>query len=157
MADFTVITGYPLQRELSVHILNGTESTCNNWDNVLMVQSESDRKAFADRLVKAAAFAGYKGRGVGADLAELFDVTPKAVSKWVNAETMPRRGKIDEMAKTFKVDRQWLEYGVGTMEDGVSDIKGLAGIVEMGLSPESLRELEDHARLLKLKENSQGQ
>lgn len=122
-----------------------------------MVQNEVDKEAFARRLVQAAEKAGYGGHGLGVALAGIFDVSPKAVSKWINAESMPRRGKIADIARVFGVDRQWLEYGLGTMEGGIEDIMSLPFVVNSGLSVESLRKAEEYIRFLQQQEQSNNQ
>lgn len=94
---------------------NGTESTINNRDNVPMVHtSEQVRKEFAQRLKTAAKQAGYEERGLGALLAKITDSTPKAASKWLSAESIPRPEKMAVIAKKLKVSQQWLQFGEGS-------------------------------------------
>ncbi|WP_158138686.1 LexA family transcriptional regulator [Vibrio metschnikovii] len=77
----------------------------------LMVQSEIVRKEFSHRLAQACSEAGIEEHGRGVVLAKRLGVTPKAVSKWLNAESMPRRNKIAELAEFLGVSLFWLEYG----------------------------------------------
>lgn len=82
-----------------------------------MVQTDEEvRKLFAARLALACKNAGMDNYGRGTELAKALKVTSKAVSKWFNAESMPRQSKIDELAKYLKVDVAWLQLGIS--EDG---------------------------------------
>lgn len=121
-----------------------------------MVQHEINKQEFAERLSKAAEHAGYFGHGMGIALAKLFKVTPKAVSKWLNAEAMPNRERIGVIAKALGVSRLWLEYGTGAMIEEATQGHHLEAILDLGLSEDNLRLVEDYARLLKLKETSQN-
>ncbi|WP_160286369.1 LexA family transcriptional regulator [Pseudomonas knackmussii] len=80
-----------------------------------MVQSIEIRQAFVCRLKESAAAAGIPDWGLGARLAEITKVTPKATSKWLNAESMPGRSNMEAVAKAFGVRIEWLEYGHGEM------------------------------------------
>lgn len=81
-----------------------------------MVQSSDIRQAFVARLKQASASAGIPDWGLGARLAEIAKVTPKAASKWLNMESMPGRSNMQAMAEAFGVRVEWLEYGDGEMK-----------------------------------------
>ncbi|WP_430293010.1 S24 family peptidase [Pseudomonas sp. B1-22] len=83
-----------------------------------MVQSSNIRQAFVARLKQASATAGIPDWGLGARLADIAKVTPKAASKWLNMESMPGRSNMQAMANAFGVRVEWLEYGEGEMRDG---------------------------------------
>lgn len=76
-----------------------------------MVQSENVRSEFAQRLAQACSKAGIEEHGRGVILAKKLAVTPKAVSKWLNAESMPRQNKMAELAEYLGVSLYWLQYG----------------------------------------------
>ena len=96
--------------ELKVHA-----STC---DSEPMVQADEMRKAFVARLKIALAANNIPDRGAGARLAEIVKSTPKATSKWLNAESMPRGTNMRTVADALKVRAEWLEYGVPPMREG---------------------------------------
>lgn len=70
---------------------------------------------FADRLKKALKHANIKEHGAAAMLARLLKVTPKAVSKWMNGETIPRIKNVQGISKRTGVRSEWLQYGEGDM------------------------------------------
>lgn len=76
-----------------------------------MVQSEKVRKEFSHRLAKACEQAGLNEHGRGAAIGKTLRVTSKAVSKWFNAESLPRQDKIYALANFLKVDPLWLQHG----------------------------------------------
>ncbi|WP_165311012.1 LexA family transcriptional regulator [Vibrio ziniensis] len=76
-----------------------------------MVHSENVRSNFSLRLAQACNQAGIEEHGRGVILARKLDVTPKAVSKWLNAESMPRQNKMAELADYLGVSLYWLQYG----------------------------------------------
>lgn len=90
-------------QELTVH--------ARNFNIELMVQSEIVRQDFSLRLAQACSSAGIEEHGRGVVLAKRLGVTPKAVSKWLNAEAMPRQNKIAELAEFLGVSIYWLQYG----------------------------------------------
>ncbi|MGQ7034221.1 helix-turn-helix domain-containing protein, partial [Escherichia coli] len=63
-----------------------------------MVHEDKARKEFASRLALACENAGYEQHGRQAEIARRMKLTPKAVSKWFNGETIPRREKLRELA-----------------------------------------------------------
>ncbi|MBY8033125.1 helix-turn-helix transcriptional regulator [Vibrio fluvialis] len=76
-----------------------------------MVHSENVRSDFALRLAQACNKSGIEEHGRGVILARRLGVTPKAVSKWLNAESMPRQNKMAELADYLGVSLYWLQYG----------------------------------------------
>ena len=76
-----------------------------------MVQSEIVRQEFSRRLAQACSKAGIEEHGRGVIIAKRLGVTPKAVSKWLNAESMPRQNKIAELAEFLNVSLYWLQFG----------------------------------------------
>lgn len=81
-------------------------------------------ETFSDRLKQALKHAGIKDHGAAAMLARWLKVTPKAVSKWMNEETVPRIDKIKALAQRTGVRSEWLQYGEGNML--VSDSPNIA-------------------------------
>lgn len=63
-----------------------------------MVHEDEARKEFASRLALACENAGFEQHGRQAEIARRMKLTPKAVSKWFNGETIPRREKLKELA-----------------------------------------------------------
>lgn len=63
-----------------------------------MVHEDKARKEFASRLALACENAGLEQHGRQAEIARRMKLTPKAVSKWFNGETIPRREKLRELA-----------------------------------------------------------
>ncbi|WP_372438950.1 hypothetical protein, partial [Pandoraea sputorum] len=59
-----------------------------------MVQIEELRQAFSGRLRTALVNKGLPQWGVGARLAKIAQVTPKAASKWLNGEAIPGAAKM---------------------------------------------------------------
>jgi len=91
---------------------NGTESTINTLDNEPMVHtSENAKEEFSRRLKFAAREAGYDSRGLGSFLAKITGTTPKAASKWLGGESIPRPDKLSVIARKLRVSQQWLQYG----------------------------------------------
>ncbi|WP_414430826.1 helix-turn-helix domain-containing protein [Alcanivorax sp. IL3] len=91
---------------------NGTESTINSRDNEPMVHTEENAKEeFARRLKAAAKEAGHEARGLGTFLAKITGTTPKAASKWLGGESIPRPDKLLVIARKLGVSQQWLQYG----------------------------------------------
>lgn len=70
-------------------------------------------ETFSDRLKYALNHAGIKEHGAAAMLSRLLQVTPKAVSKWMNNESVPRIDKVQVIAKRTGVRSEWLQYGEG--------------------------------------------
>lgn len=81
-------------------------------NNEQMVHVEEIRKKFSARLKKALSMANIAEWGAGVFLAKATGKTPKAASKWMNAETMPGRDSMQAIAKALSVNVEWLQYGV---------------------------------------------
>lgn len=77
----------------------------------LMVHDEKVREEFARRLAQACKDFGLEEHGRGVKLAKAIGVTPKAVSKWLTGEAMPRREPMEALAKYLRVDKAWLQLG----------------------------------------------
>ncbi|WAG76999.1 LexA family transcriptional regulator [Metapseudomonas furukawaii] len=69
------------------------------------------RRTFVQRLKDAARDADFPEWGLGAHLAKIAGKTPKAVSKWLNCESMPDRIAMLKLADAMGVRVEWLEYG----------------------------------------------
>ncbi|GHW90007.1 helix-turn-helix transcriptional regulator [Vibrio cholerae] len=91
-----------------------------NFNIERMVHSENVRKEFAQRLAQACNDAGIDAHGRGVIIAKKIGVTPKAVSKWLNAESMPRQNKMEEIANFLGVSLFWLQYG---KQESFSEVK----------------------------------
>jgi len=76
-----------------------------------MVQSETIRQEFSQRLSKALSDANYPAHGRGIKLARALGVSSKAVSKWLSGEAFPRPAMMKTLAKTLNVDHLWLQHG----------------------------------------------
>ncbi|PCH62531.1 MAG: hypothetical protein COC19_02645 [SAR86 cluster bacterium] len=71
---------------------------------------ESIQVGFAKRFKQALDEAGY-ARLQLRQLGKLFGVTSQAVTKWLNAEAMPRSSRASEVAGALGVRRVWLMDG----------------------------------------------
>ncbi|WP_062359533.1 LexA family transcriptional regulator [Vreelandella aquamarina] len=112
----------PLKSVLTVHdrpVLTVHSSTGNIER---MVQTQQLRDEFTSRLKKAIASNGIPIHGSGAYLCRLTKVTPKAASKWLNAESMPGAAKMKAISDGLGVRLEWLQYGVEPM---TSEVKTL--------------------------------
>lgn len=78
-----------------------------------MQTKDKIRTQFVARLKEAMINAGVSEWGAGAYLAKLTKTTPKASSKWLNAESMPGRKNMETLAEALGVRVEWLEYGEG--------------------------------------------
>ncbi|KAF0804905.1 XRE family transcriptional regulator [Alcanivorax xiamenensis] len=83
-----------------------------------MVHIDDLRQDFSRRLRKATAAAGWSERGLGAQLARIAEATPKAASKWLNGEAIPRQEKMEVLAAALQVRAEWLQFGKGSMYPG---------------------------------------
>ncbi|BBM66325.1 repressor [Vibrio alfacsensis] len=95
-----------------------------------MVHSQNVRSNFSLRLAQACNNAGIEEHGRGVILAKQLKVTPKAVSKWLNAEAMPRQNKMEQLAEFLNVSPYWLQYGKGPSQPSVNDEKIANGLVQ---------------------------
>ncbi|MCM0148167.1 LexA family protein [Photobacterium galatheae] len=93
-----------------------------------MVQSEKMREEFSTRLAQACIKAGIEEHGRGVIIAKRLGVTPKAVSKWLNAESMPRRDKMSELASFLGVDLYWLQFGDESRDASISNVIPVVGV-----------------------------
>lgn len=76
-----------------------------------MVHRDKLREEFSQRLAQACKDAGLDEHGRGMAIARALSVTSKAVSKWLNAESVPRQDKLIELAKFLNADVMWLQHG----------------------------------------------
>lgn len=111
-----------------------------------MVQSSNIRQAFVARLKQASASAGIPDWGLGARLADIAKVTPKAASKWLNMESMPGRSNMQAMASAFGVRVEWLEYGQGEMRDAAEAPMPAAQSSKSSTADIVLKMLEKHGK-----------
>ncbi|MDH0100093.1 helix-turn-helix domain-containing protein [Stutzerimonas stutzeri] len=130
------------------------------WDIEPMVQSDDLRSEFVARLKKALAHAGIPEWGAGVRLAEMTGKTPKASSKWWNAESMPGRANMVAIANELGVRVEWLQYGEGAMVAPAENTESCVGedsparsataeqanLLAMITTPRSRRALERIAR-----------
>ncbi|MGP6462821.1 S24 family peptidase [Pseudomonas parakoreensis] len=88
-----------------------------------MIDKNSPREKFSQRLHEALDNVGIRTHGRGADiLAKLrsygIEKTPQAVSKWLNGGAIPEIGTMRVMAEWLGVRREWLEYGILPVTEG---------------------------------------
>lgn len=83
----------------------------------LMVQ-QNERERFSQRLALACDKAGLPQHGRQADLAARMKLTPKAVSKWFNGESVPRKEKMELLASVLGTTAAYL-HGYAS-EDGIT-------------------------------------
>ncbi len=77
------------------------------------------REDFPHRLALACSKAGMQDHGRQAELASRMKLTPKAVSKWFNGETVPRPDKMEKLAKILGTTAAYL-HGFSD-EDGIKE------------------------------------
>jgi len=80
---------------------------------------------FREKLLAALRERDVPDRGRGAWLAKEMEVTPKAVSKWLNGESMPERTKLDKLATVLK--KKWNYFYLG-MEVGESIVDAINAV-----------------------------
>lgn len=73
-----------------------------------MVHEERARKEFSQRLALACDKAGLMPHGRQAEIAKRMKLTPKAVSKWFNGESIPRRGTLQALASHIGTSASYL-------------------------------------------------
>lgn len=83
---------------------------------VRMVHIDDVRINFSQRLAQACVDAGIEEHGRGVIIAKRLGITPKAVSKWLNAESMPRQDKMEKLAAFLDVDVSWLQFGKNNIQ-----------------------------------------
>ncbi|HBO37213.1 MAG TPA: LexA family transcriptional repressor [Pasteurellaceae bacterium] len=76
-----------------------------------MITEEKIKQDFAARLNIACKRKGLPEKGKGKAIADMLKITPKAVSKWFNAETLPSATNIYVLADFLGVTKEWLSYG----------------------------------------------
>ncbi len=76
-----------------------------NYMLELMVQGK-ERESFSQRLALACDKAGISTYGRQAEIAARLKLTPKAVSKWLNGESVPRRAVMDQLEKLLGTTAQ---------------------------------------------------
>ncbi|WP_085656904.1 LexA family transcriptional regulator [Pseudomonas sp. B11(2017)] len=89
-----------------------------------MVDKNSLRAAFSERLHEALNDAGVRARGRGVDIHRQLkslgvDKTTQAISKWLNGESIAEADSMEALCNWLKVRREWLEYGVPPKEQSV--------------------------------------
>jgi SOS-response transcriptional repressor LexA len=82
-----------------------------------MVDKNTLRAAFSERLHEALDDAGVRSRGRGVDIHRHLkslgvDKTTQAISKWLNGEAIAEADSMLALCSWLKVRREWLEYGV---------------------------------------------
>lgn len=102
-----------------------------------MVDKNELRAAFTARLHEALDDAGVRVHGRGVDIhAHLVKVgaekSKQAVSKWLNAESIPEADSMAVLCSWLKVRREWLEYGVLPKEQ-----TGNSNVLHLGTGGES--------------------
>ncbi|WP_256575242.1 XRE family transcriptional regulator [Pseudomonas sp. PA27(2017)] len=111
--------------EPEVHIKQELIVQTSSCDDEPMVQySPTSNEAFSIRLKNAARAAGFSDWGMGARLASLTGVTPKAASKWLNAEAIPRRELAITIASALNIRVEWLLYGQGQQSQPGPTVSG---------------------------------
>ncbi len=99
-----------------------------------MVHTEKVRKEFAQRLAQACKDAGLDEHGRGMAIARALNLSSKGVSKWFNAESLPRQEKMNALAKYLRVDVVWLQHGKSATErEKMDDALQYAGRLKGGL------------------------
>ncbi|MGQ7247570.1 LexA family protein [Halomonas sp. V046] len=108
---------FPQQNEPTVHIKPVLTVPARQSIIERMVQSNKQvlRDEFAARLRRALVNAHVQPHGSGVFLKEAAGVTPKAASKWLNAESTPGVDKMPAIARALGVRTEWLHYGEGEM------------------------------------------
>jgi len=90
-----------------------------------MVDKNSLRAAFSERLHEALDDAGIRSRGRGVDVHRQLksmgvEKTTQAISKWLNGEAMAEADSIAALCTWLNVRREWLEYGILPKTNGVT-------------------------------------
>ncbi|MGP9850213.1 S24 family peptidase [Halomonas sp. 111] len=89
-----------------------------------MVQNQVFRDEFASRLKKALSYRDVATHGAGVFLCRVTNKTPKAASKWLNAEAIPGAANMQAIASSLGVRREWLQYGVEPMVETPRNLEG---------------------------------
>jgi len=97
-----------------------------------MVDKNSLRAAFSERLHEALNDAGVRTRGRGVDIHRQLKSlgvhkTTQAISKWLNGEALAEADSMVAICSWLKVRREWLEYGVlPKKQTGETNVRDLA-------------------------------
>ena len=80
--------------------------------------TDEEIQAFSDRLNFLLDSRGFtpKGKGRQVELAKTFDLTQKAVRKWVEGEGLPETVRQIQIAREFRCNFEWLALGTGPMD-----------------------------------------
>lgn len=108
-----------------------------------MVDKNTLRAAFSERLHEALDDAGIRRRGRGVDIhrhlkKQGVEKTTQAISKWLNGEAIAEADSMTTLCSWLGVRREWLEYGVlPKAKIGDSNIHHLivgdgSNVIEMG-------------------------
>ncbi|AHN72152.1 S24 family peptidase [Aggregatibacter actinomycetemcomitans] len=76
-----------------------------------MISEEKIKQDFAERLDIACKRKNLPEKGRGKIIADILKITPKAVSKWFNAETLPTPANIYVLSDFLGITKEWLSYG----------------------------------------------
>ena len=97
-----------------------------------MNSSDNAKVAFAKRLNDILDGKGYTPRGRAQRLKREagFEISDRAINKWLKAETLPDHHNIEALAKFLNVNFNWLAAGQGEMRTDPQ--KELAKILEVG-------------------------
>jgi SOS-response transcriptional repressor LexA len=92
-----------------------------------MVDKNTLRAAFSERLHEALDEAGIRTRGRGVDIHRQLkglgvEKTTQAISKWLNGEAVPEVDSMAALSSWLRVRREWLEYGVLPKESSATKI-----------------------------------
>ncbi|UCQ16906.1 helix-turn-helix transcriptional regulator [Edwardsiella tarda] len=98
-----------------------------------MVQSEKMRNEFSQRLAQACKEAGLDEHGRGMAIARALGLSSKGVSKWFNAESLPRQEKMNALARYLKVDVIWLQHGISVNASSQGESLTYIGHMKNGL------------------------
>ncbi|RBL70113.1 peptidase S24 [Pseudomonas sp. MWU13-2625] len=99
-----------------------------------MVDKNSLRAAFSERLHEALDDAGVRSRGRGVDIHRQLkslgvEKTTQAISKWLNGEAVAEADSMLALCSWLKVRREWLEYGVLPKEQiGAGNVRSFVGV-----------------------------
>ena len=89
-----------------------------------MVHDKTAREEFSQRLAQACSKAGIAAYGRQAKLAAMMKLTPKAVSKWFNGESIPGKENLKELATALGTTSAYLAGYVdddGIIKDHIKD------------------------------------
>ena len=84
---------------------------------------EEDRLAFAERLTKAWRDSGRPDYGKYSELGRFFNITPSAVKRWFDGETIPT-SRVGRLAAYLNVRAEWLLANRGPMKEVEAEYPG---------------------------------